>query len=320
MADSFNAVRHFFKEMELHMKRNRSMIIAFAGPATLIFVATFIYPIIRTIVMSFFSIQEITDATDKWKFNGIGNYISLMETPLYRTSWINLFKIFIIGGVITLGASLLLAVILKSGVHGKRFFQAAIYLPNVISAVAMATMWIQYVFNSSYGFLTNLFKALHLDFLADVQWLDADHKFWALLISYCFGMIGHFMLIWVSGIERIGKDYYEAASIDGANKVGQLLYITLPLLKGIFRTNVIMWSISVSGFFIWSKLFSPISADTSTIVPMVYMYDKLFGAENTGDVVRDAGTAAAIGVMLCLFIVLVFTVVNRLIKDDDLEF
>ena len=302
------------------MKRNRSMIIAFAGPATLIFVATFIYPIIRTIVMSFFSIQEITDATDKWKFNGIGNYISLMETPLYRTSWINLFKIFIIGGVITLGASLLLAVILKSGVHGKRFFQAAIYLPNVISAVAMATMWIQYVFNSSYGFLTNLFKALHLDFLADVQWLDADHKFWALLISYCFGMIGHFMLIWVSGIERIGKDYYEAASIDGANKVGQLLYITLPLLKGIFRTNVIMWSISVSGFFIWSKLFSPISADTSTIVPMVYMYDKLFGAENTGDVVRDAGTAAAIGVMLCLFLVLVFTVVNRLIKDDDLEF
>lgn len=296
------------------------MIIAFAGPATLIFVATFIYPIIRTIVMSFFSIQEITDATDKWKFNGIGNYISLMETPLYRTSWINLFKIFIIGGVITLGASLLLAVILKSGVHGKRFFQAAIYLPNVISAVAMATMWIQYVFNSSYGFLTNLFKALHLDFLADVQWLDADHKFWALLISYCFGMIGHFMLIWVSGIERIGKDYYEAASIDGANKVGQLLYITLPLLKGIFRTNVIMWSISVSGFFIWSKLFSPISTDTSTIVPMVYMYDKLFGAENTGDVVRDAGTAAAIGVMLCLFIVLVFTVVNRLIKDDDLEF
>ena len=302
------------------MKRNRSMIIAFAGPATLIFVATFIYPIIRTIVMSFFSIQEITDATDKWKFNGIGNYISLMETPLYRTSWINLFKIFIIGGVITLGASLLLAFILKSGVHGKRFFQAAIYLPNVISAVAMATMWIQYVFNSSYGFLTNLFKALHLDFLADVQWLDADHKFWALLISYCFGMIGHFMLIWVSGIERIGKDYYEAASIDGANKVGQLLYITLPLFKGIFRTNVIMWSISVSGFFIWSKLFSPISADTSTIVPMVYMYDKLFGAENTGDVVRDAGTAAAIGVMLCLFIVLVFTVVNRLIKDDDLEF
>lgn len=53
---------------------------------------------------------------------------------------------------------------------------------------------------------------------------------------------------------------------------------------------------------------------------MIYMYDKLFGAENTGDVVRDAGSAAAIGVMLCLFIVIVFTIVNKLIKNDDLEF
>ena len=302
------------------MKRNRSMIIAFAGPATIFFLATFIYPIFRTLVMSFFSIQEITDPISKWKFNGIGNYVSLLQTPLYVTSWINLFKIFVIGGCITLGVSLLLAVILKSGVHGKGFFQAAIYLPNVISAVAMATMWIQYVFNSSYGFLTTFFRALHLDFLANIQWLDADHKFWALLLSYCFGMIGHFMLIWVSGIERISPDFYEAASIDGAGKVSQFFRITLPLLRGIFRTNIIMWSISVSGFFIWSKLFSPISADTSTVVPMIYMYDKLFGAENTGDVVRDAGRAAAIGVMLCLFIVIVFTVVNKLIKNDDLEF
>lgn len=296
------------------------MIAVFAGPATLIFIATFIYPILRTVVMSFFTIQEITDTTDKWKFNGVSNYTGLLSTPLYQTAWINLIKIFVIGGIITLGISLLMAVVLKNGVRGKRFFQAAIYLPNVISAVAMATMWIQYVFNSSYGMLTNLFKALHLDFLANIQWLDADHKFWALLISYCFGMIGHFMLIWVSGIERIGPEYYEAACIDGASKVAQFFRITLPLLKGIFRTNIIMWSISVSGFFIWSKLFSPLTADTSTVVPMVYMYDKLFGAENTGDVVRDAGVAAAIGVMLCLFIVLIFTVVNRLIKDDDLEF
>ena len=302
------------------MKRNRSMIIAFALPGTLVFLVTLIYPIIRTVIMSFFSIQEITDSVDKWKFNGIGNYISLMRNSLYQASWINLAKIFLIGGVITLGISLVLAVILKNGIRGRGFFQAAIYLPNVISAVAMATMWIQYIFNPSYGFMTKFFSALHLDSVARIQWLSADYKFWALLISYCFGMIGHFMLIWVSGIERIGIDYYEAAAIDGANKVKQFFYITLPLLKGIFRTNIIMWSISVSGFCIWSKLFSPISADTSTVVPMVYMYDKLFGAENVDEIRRDAGIAAAVGVMLCLFIVFIFTLVNRLIKDDDLEF
>ncbi len=105
-----------------------------------------------------------------------------------------------------------------------------------------------------------------------------DHKFWALLISYCFGMIGHHMLIWISGIERISTDYYEAAGIDGANKIKQFFFhITLPLLKGILRTNIIMWSISVAGFFIWSQLFSPLTPDTSTVVPMVYMYVKLLG-------------------------------------------
>ena len=83
MADSFNAVRHF-QGKELHMKKKSKHDHCICGTGNIDFVATFIYPIIRTIVMSFFSIQEITDATDKWKFNGIGNYISLMETPLYR--------------------------------------------------------------------------------------------------------------------------------------------------------------------------------------------------------------------------------------------
>lgn len=301
------------------MKRNRNMILAFTIPSTIIFVGTFIYPIIRTIFMSFFSIQEITDTFSSWKFNGFKNYTDLLSNSLYQQSLINLLKIFIIGGAITLSISLLMAIIIQSGVRGKGFWRAAIYLPNVISAVAMATMWIQYVFNSSYGLLTNLFKALHLESLANIQWLDSKNKFWALLISYCFGMVGHFMLIWISGIEQINPDYYEAANIDGANKIKQFFHITLPLLKGFFKTNIIMWSISVSGFFIWSKLFSPISADTSTVVPMVYMYQKLFGAENVDQISRDAGSGAAIGVMLCIFVVIVFTLTNRFIKDDDLE-
>ena len=302
------------------MKKNKKMIVGFLAPAVIIFLIVFLYPIIRTIMMSMYKIESVTDTMEWWTFVGLGNYQKLFTTAIFKTAMMNILKIWALGGIIVLSVSLLFGVILTSGIRGKKFFRAIIYLPNIVSAVALATMWLQYVYSSKFGLLKGVLDSLGLHKLAKTPWLDSDHKFWALLFAYCFGMIGHFMLIWVSGIERIGKDYYEAASIDGANKVGQLLYITLPLLKGIFRTNVIMWSISVSGFFIWSKLFSPISADTSTIVPMVYMYDKLFGAENTGDVVRDAGTAAAIGVMLCLFIVLVFTVVNRLIKDDDLEF
>lgn len=104
------------------MKKNKTMIAAFALPATILFVLIFVYPVIRTVFMSFFSIQEITDSFSSWVFNGIDNYKVLMGNALYRTSWINLLKIFFLGGAITLGVSLLLAAILKSGVKLKGFW------------------------------------------------------------------------------------------------------------------------------------------------------------------------------------------------------
>ena len=295
------------------------MIVAFVVPAAQLFVAIFVYPVIRTVFMSFFSIQEITDSFSSWHFNGFGNYKDLLKNQLYLKSWGNMIKIFFVGGAITLSVSLIMAAILKSGVKFKGFWQAVIYMPNIVSAVAMATMWNQYVFNSTYGFLHNFFDALGLQALADIQWLSPDMKFTALLVSYCFGTIGHYMLIWLSGMERISPDIYEAASIDGADKLQQFRFVTAPLLRGIFKTNLTMWAISCSGFFIWTKLFSPVTADEATIVPMIYMYEKLFGSANTDNVTRDAGSAAAIGVMLCLFVVLTFFVVNKSIKNDDVE-
>ena len=127
------------------------------------------------------------------------------------------------------------------------------------------------------------------------------------------------MLIFASGIERISEDYYEAATLDGANKVKQFFYITLPLLKGIIRTNITMWSVSCVGFFVWSQLFSTVTADNQTIVPMVYMYLQMFGAGNTVTE-RNAGLAAAIGVVLSVFVVIIFTVANKALDDSDIEF
>ena len=115
------------------MKRNKSMIWAFTIPGTILFLGVFIYPIIRTVIMSFFTIVEITDPINKWEFRGLGNYVDLFNAPLFIQSLINIAKIWTIGGIVTLSISLLIAIILTSGIRGKGFFQAAIYLPNVIS-------------------------------------------------------------------------------------------------------------------------------------------------------------------------------------------
>lgn len=301
------------------MKKNKGMIIAFISPALIFFLLIFVYPIIRTLGMSFFKVESVTAPTSEWTLVGFENFIKLFNTELFRTSMWNLFRIWSVGGIVVMALALLFAVILNSGIRFKRFFRAVIYMPNIISAVALATMWLQYVFNTRYGLLTNLFSSLGLTELAAIQWTDADHMFWSLLFAYCFGMVGYHMLIFSSGIEKIPVEYYEASTIDGANKPGQFRYITFPLLRGVFKTNITMWSITSVGFFVWSQMFSNVTASNQTITPMVYMYLQVFGA---GNVVteRNAGLGAAVGVLMAICVVAVFMITNALIKKDDLEF
>lgn len=297
------------------MKKNKGMIAAFVLPCTLSLLIMYLYPVIRTIVMSFFAIDSVTASVSEWSFNGLGNYARIFGSATYLTSLSNMLKIWFVGGILTLTIALLFAVILTSGIRFKKFFRAAIYLPNVISAVALATMWIQYVYNQDYGLLNAMLEMVGLD---GVRWLGTDMKFWAMLFAFVFGAVGYYMLIFISGIERIPQDLYEAATIDGANKIQQFFKITLPLLKGIIKTNLTFWSVNTITFFLWSKMFSPVSSEASTIVPVVYLYDTVFGS--TGNSERDAGAGAAVGVVLAIFVGVVYFITNKLLKDDDLEF
>lgn len=297
------------------MKKNKAFIIGFITPCALSLLIMYLYPVVRTVLMSFFGIESVTASVSEWTFNGVDNYIKIFGSPTFQRAMTNMLLIWLIGGVIVLAFALLFAVILTSGIRFKKFFRAAIYLPNIISAVALATMWIQYIYNQDYGLLNQLLEAVGLQ---GKNWLGTDMKFWAMLFAFCFGAVGYYMLIFISGIERIPEDLYEAATIDGANKVQQFFNMTLPLLKSIFKTNITFWSVNCITFFLWSKMFAPVSTEAATIVPVVYLYDTVFGT--TGNVQRDAGAGAAIGVTLAIFVAIIYFVMNKLLKDDDLEF
>lgn len=297
------------------MKKNKGLIIGFTLPCVLTLLLLYLYPTVRTILMSFFGIESVTADMSEWSFNGIANYQRIFASATFQTAIKNMLMIWFVGGIIVLAFSLLFAVILTSGIRFKKFFRAAIYLPNVISAVALATMWIQYVYNQDYGMLNVMLRAVGLE---GKNWLGTDMKFWAMLVAFIFGAVGYYMLIFISGIERIPQDLYEAATIDGANKVQQFGRITLPLLKSIIKTNITFWSVNTITFFLWSKMFSPVNSEASTIVPVVYLYDTVFGTK--GSVQRDAGAGAAVGVVLAIFVAVVYFVTNKLLKEDDLEF
>ena len=297
------------------MKKSKGFIIAFAAPVTLSLLIMYLYPVVRTVLMSFFGIESVTGSMSDWTFNGVDNYIKIFSSPTFQRAMTNMFLIWVVGGIIVLAFALLFAVILTSGIRFKKFFRAAIYLPNIISAVALATMWIQYIYNQDYGLLNQLLRTIGLE---GKNWLGTDMKFWAMLFAFIFGAVGYYMLIFISGIERIPEDLYEAATIDGANKIQQFISMTLPLLRSIFKTNITFWSVNCISFFLWSKMFSPIASEASTMVPVVYLYDTVFGT--TGSVQRDAGAGAAVGVTLAVFVAIIYFIMNKVLKDDDLEF
>lgn len=293
------------------------MILCFLTPALFMFLMVFLYPLCRTIAMSFFHVEGVSDAVNTWTFAGLENYITLINTPIFYDAMFNMLKIWLWGGIIVMVISMLFAAILTSGVRGKTFYKTVVYIPNIINAVAMSTMWITAIFNKRFGFLHTFFELFNSD-LAKTDYMNGSIKFWSLLIAFCFGSVGYYMLIFMGGIERIPADIYEAATIDGASKVKQFFALTLPLMRSVIKTCLTFWTIGVVGFFVWSQMWSaPLASELTTITPFVYMYNITFGTQ--GNTQRNAALGAAVGVLMALTVLIVFFLINRLVKDDDVE-
>lgn len=299
-------------------RRNRLFILGSLLPALLCFAVIFVYPLLRTIMMSFYQLPSLSSAVADWEYVGIKNYAGLFQSSVFLSSLKNIGKIWLIGGVLTIGIALMFAVILASGVKGKRFWRSAIYLPNTISAVALSTMWLQYVFQNKFGLLKQLFSTLGIESLAKINWTSPQYLFWAMLLSYVFGSVGYFMLILLSGIERIPGEIYESARLDGANAWTQMWKLTFPLIRDVFRTCITLWTVTSVNFFTWAKMFSS-KANVKTITPVYFLYDKVFGTANAGTVL-DAGTGAAVGVLVAVLVLITYAVMNKLLKEEALEY
>jgi len=304
------------------MKRDKNIfIICFLAPAFIVFGVLFLYPIFRTMLMSFFNVKQIWDPFSSLKFSGIENYLTLFHTYIFRASMVNILKIWIFGGIIMMICATVFATILSSkNVKFRSFWRALIYLPNIISAVALTTMWVQYIYNPNYGLLKSFFSALHLTFLANIQWLSSSLMFSSMLISFVYAAIGYFMLILIAGMTRIPNEYYEYALLEGAGPFICYFKITLPLIRDVYRTCFMFWSIGAINFFTYAQLFTPNSVNESTMVPMLYMYNMLFGNAKEGALVFNVGPAAAIGVVLTIMVLVIYGLSNLILPDKKIEY
>lgn len=301
------------------MRSKKWFVVRFLAPAMLCLLFIFLYPAVRTVLMSFFKVGFITDSMKDWEFVGFANYAKLMNSPLFRQSLWNILKIWIGGGVVILSLSMLFSVIITSGIKGKNFWRAMLYLPHIISSVALVTMWMQYVYNNQYGLFKRFFELLHWDAMAQFQWTAPENLFLAMMIAYSYAGVGFYMLIMVAGIDGISEDYYEASRIEGAGIWQQFRYITLPMLKDIIKRCIVLYSAAAAGFFVYSTLFS-FNTENATVTPMVYMYEVVFGTGvGSSSAELNVGAGATAGVLIMLLVLVINAVLNRIIPSEDAQ-
>jgi ABC-type sugar transport system permease subunit len=304
------------------MKTNKKMIFAFLAPAVIAYMFVSIYPVIHSTILSLFEVSAWSG--NDMKFVGVNNFLELFQNSVFISSFGRIAIIWILGGTGVFGSAFVFSALLTSGIKGKSFFRAAIYLPNLIPVVAAAAMWTQYIFSMRFGLFKNIFEALGLHSLAVIEWTSHTVIFWAMLIAYIWGGIGFFLLIILAGVERVPVELLEAAKLDGASMIQIFARITLPLLRDVIRVSVVLWSITVLNLFAFPEAFAQTYSEVTT--PAIYLYQLAFGqaggaAGGAGaNGVVYVGKAAAAGVILTVIVVLIYGLLNVVFKEEKLEY
>lgn len=197
----------------------------FLGPTMLLFTLLFLIPLVSEIFYSFTNWNGI-DPT--FKFIGLKNYLRTVKDATYWTSfWFTIkFSVFVV--VISNLIGFFWAYVLSGDIPYKNFWRALIYAPRIIGGVVLGFLW-RFIFQNVFVQFGNW---TGIKWFAQQWFTTPESSFWALVIVMTWSLSGYLMIIYNSGLAAISKDYYEAATVDGASKLTILKSITLPLLKG----------------------------------------------------------------------------------------
>jgi len=275
-------------------------------PAVLLFAMFIFYPFIQGIRVSF---TDWNGYSQNYNWVGFDKYKMMLSD---KNVWITIKNTIIYGFGSTFFQNILglaYALFLDSQIRGKGLVRTIVYLPVIISPLIMGYIW--YFFFQYDGGAVN--DAISLFGLEPVDWLSKGPvAVWLITFVNTYQYMGTAMIIYLAGLQSIPKDYYEAASIDGAGGWTKFRSVTLPLLMPSITINIL---INIIGGL---KLFDVIVAMTnggpgyasSSISTMMY---NLYFAR------QDAGYAAALGNTMFLMIAIVSLLALFYLKKKEVK-
>ena len=198
---------------------------------------------------------------------------------------------------ITMLLAVFFATLLNSPtLKGRGFFRTAYYIPTVTSTVAVASVFMTF-FNPT-GLFNGLLSSMGFD---NVQWLT--DPFWirvSMIITMIWMNVGYNTVLFLAGLQGISTEVYESAEIDGASKLRQFFYLTIPMLKPVILMATVLATINGLGSFNIPNIFFGTSngPENSALVVGVNLYKTSFEMVDFGKASAIAWTMVAISVIL----------------------
>lgn len=221
------------KEKKKTMKLKNVPFYLMTVPALLLFAIFHTYPALQGIYYSFTNWDGLSFTYD---FVGIKNYVNLFKDLNILNSYLFTFKFAIISTILVNVLSLLIAIGLNAKIKGKNFFRATYFLPNVLGVLIVG-----FIFNFIFSnVIPNLGDKLDIGFLS-INILGSDKFAWlGIVIVAVWQACAFNVILYLSGLQTVPSELYEASSLDGANKRQEFWKITFPMIAPFFTINMVL--------------------------------------------------------------------------------
>lgn len=220
------------------MKRRRKMtnrektFLFMIIPALVLFVAFNTIPLITGAVYSFTNYRGYGD----YDFVGIRNYVDLFSDERVRNSYLFTFKYAIAGTVLINVISLLLAMGLNSKIKGKSLLRGIYFIPNILGGLIVG-----YIFSFIFTYIIPAVgKAAHIGFIENSILASESHAWIGVLIVGVWQAVAMNTIIYISGLQTIPTDIYEAGMIDGVTPWKKFWKLTFPMLLPFISINLVL--------------------------------------------------------------------------------
>ncbi|MBQ9662258.1 MAG: sugar ABC transporter permease [Oscillospiraceae bacterium] len=287
-------------------RSDRAPLWAFMTPALVLMLVFFVLPVIYVIVISFMKWNGINTPA----FVNLRNFMLLFRDKAFKRSVINNVIWALVAGFIQVPLAMIMAIILSRKPKGWKFFRTVYFFPQVISGIALATLW-RAIYRADTGLLNALLNSVGLGHLAK-DWLGTLSTAFPSVLIYWIFYVGYYMVIMMADITTIDDSYYEAATIDGATDFQQAIYITIPLIRKTSLLTCVTLA-SVMGLRQFEQVYMLTNGgpanSTSTIV--LYMYKKLQDA--------NYGMASASAVILIIIGVVFIVCIRKIFEGRNEE-